>query len=297
MLAYSANKFQNRRMSKITVATQGQEASFHYEAVTRFFPTDEVEILGFDSFEATFGALASGHAEYAVSAVENSIHGAINIAYDLMDQPEMWICGEVYLHIEQCLIALPGTKLADITDVYSHFAALSQTRHYLDQHLPHADRHVHPDTGGAVADIKQWNQPHKAAIASAYAAEHYNLPILAANIETDPHNYTRFALLSRKRTVPETASKTTLLLQLQSHPGALHAALGIFAAHQLDLTTLVSRPVVGKPGIYQFFIDLNISANAPAFQQAVQEITATGDVIHVLGSYTPLNSLAQVSTK
>lgn len=277
------------------IATQGQPASFHYQAVDSFFPNQSVSIQGFDTFRETFEALATKQAEFAVVAVENSIHGAINESYDLLDQHHAWICGEVYLHIEQCLIGLPGASIAKITDVYSHFAALSQCREYLHHDLPQAKHHVHADTAGAVADVKKWNNPNKAAIASAYAADYYGLPVLAKGIETDTRNYTRFALLSREHQIPKDANKTSLLVQLHSHPGALHEVLGIFAIHNLDLTMLVSRPIIGKPGDYQFYMDIAASAALPNFLAAKQAICNLGCQVRVLGSYKPVNSLGELT--
>lgn len=277
------------------IATQGREASFHYQACEVFFKDQPHEVQGFDSFAETFESLQNGTTDYAVVAIENSIHGAINEAYDLLDQHHFWIAGELYLPIRQCLIGFAGTKLAEITAVYSHFAALSQCREFLDTKLSQAVRHVHPDTAGAVADIAQWANPHNAAIASAFAADYYHLEVLAANIETNHHNYTRFALLQREQQVSPHAAKTTLLLQLHSHTGALHEVLGVLAAHNLDLTMLVSRPIVGEPGNYRFYIDLTTAASNPAFRQAVQKITEAGNTIRILGSYHPLNTVEQLA--
>lgn len=281
----------------LTVAVQGRPASFHYQAARNFFAGQEITVKGFDTFTETFEAVANANADYAVVALENSIHGTINDTYDLLREHHLWINSEQYLHIGQCLITLPGVALQDITEVYTHFAALSQCRQYLETNLPYATRHVHPDTAGAVADIKKWGDPHKAAIASAFAAEYYRMPVLARNIETDHHNYTRFALLSREQKIPKDATKTTLLLQLHGTTGALHKTLGILAAHNLDLTMLTSRPVVGSPGTYQFFIDVASGSEAANFIAAANDIKAQGHYIRVLGSYLPLNTLEQVTVE
>ena len=280
----------------ITVAVQGREASFHYQAAQNFFADQEIHILGFDTFAETFDALTNKQADYAVAAVENSIHGAINEAYDLLREHQLWICGEQYLHIEQCLIGLPQATPETIIDVYSHFAALSQCRRYLDAQLPQATRHVHPDTAGAVEDVKQWNDPHKAAIASAYAAKYYGLPVLVPNIETNHHNYTRFALLSRTQETPSEATKTTILVELPGHVGALYQTLGIFAKHNLSLSMLTSRPIIGNPGSYQFIIDVTANAQSDDFQAARKEITAAQNSLRVLGSYKSLNTIEQVTS-
>lgn len=281
--------------SVLTIAAQGRPASFHYQAAKNFFAGQEITVMGFDTFTETFEAVTNAKADYAVVALENSIHGAINDAYDLLREHHLWISSEQYLHIGQCLITLLGVALQDITEVYTHFAALSQCRQYLETKLPHATRQVHPDTAGAVADIKKWGDPHKAAIASAFAADYYQLPVLAHNIETDHHNYTRFALLSREQKVPKDATKTTLLLQLHGETGALYKILGIFATHDLDLTMLTSRPVVGSPGTYQFFIDVASGSETASFMAAADDIKAQGHRLRVLGSYLPLNTLEQVT--
>ena len=89
-----------------TIAIQGEAASFHAIAAQQYFG-DDITFVSCETFAETFAALRSGKADYALSAIENSLYGSINEVYDLLQSNHFWICGEVYLRIEQCLIGLP----------------------------------------------------------------------------------------------------------------------------------------------------------------------------------------------
>jgi chorismate mutase/prephenate dehydratase len=204
--------------------------------------------------------------------------------YDLLLQHRPWIFGETYLRIHQCLMGLPGTKLSDITEVYSHIAALTQCDDFLTHQLPHAKRFEHVDTAGAAADVAQWQDPAKAAIASAEAARRHGLTILAPDIEAHHHNYTRFVALARdKREVPG-ASKTSIVLRTTHHSGALYHALSVFEQHGFNLTLLTSRPIIGQHQKYMFYLDFQARLNA-ATNSALSQLRAQGCDVAVLGSY------------
>lgn len=245
---------------------------------------ESITLLPCSSFEKVFQAVEQGGADFAVCAIENSLYGAINEVYDLLLKYKFWISGELYLKIEQCLIGFDG-PLADITEIYSHPVALAQCSSFLDATLPDADRHEHEDTAGAVADIKQSGDPHKAAIAGAHAAKLHDLKVLARGIENDKHNYTRFVILSAHPQVAASATKTSLLIDTRHTPGALYNALGAFASHDINLSMLTSRPIAGDPGHYRFYADVSIGAQEPAFINASTSIKAAGGIVNVLGSY------------
>lgn len=266
------------------IATQGQPASFHHQAVSHLFAQPH-QIISCATFPEVFEALRKKEAQAGVVAVENSLYGGLNEIYDLLLHDHAWISGEHYIPITQNLITLPGVRLEDIRDVYSHTVALPQCSIFLDKKLPHAERHIHEDTAGAVADIKKWGDPSKAAIASAFAAEHYGLPILVPHIENDRHNYTRFIALSPTPQPHPEATKTSLMLDARHAPGALYHALGTFAEQKINLTMLTSRPIVGDPGHYRFYIDVAVGEQTEAFQTAYNRITNEGYLLTILGSY------------
>jgi prephenate dehydratase len=182
------------------VAIQGQRASFHDQAAHLFFPNQTPTIIPKDSFDEVFAAVRNGQADYGVCATFNTIHDKIQESLQLLHTEPVEIIDEKELLIPQCLVGLPLAEVATITDVYAHFVALSQVKLYLAHQLPHAKIHLHADTAGAVADVAGWQDAHKAAIASQYAADYYNMKVLAKNIHGNDENRTRFVLFRRAAT-------------------------------------------------------------------------------------------------
>jgi len=268
------------------IAIQGEQASFHDIAARQFFGED-IEILACDSFAACFSALQSGQADRAIVAIENSLYGSINQVYDLLLKHHFPIVGEVFLHIQQCLIGLPGAAIQNIQEVHSHPVALAQCQKYLDEQLPGAERFERGDTAASVADIKTWNDPTKAAIGGTAAAELHGMEVLAKEIETNKQNYTRFVVLQREPAdVPE-ADKVSIILQTpkDTKSGALYRALGVFASRELNLLLLHSRPIIGKAWHYMFYLDVAATPDSADLKAALQELTDQGCDIKVLGNY------------
>jgi prephenate dehydratase len=184
----------------IFVATQGREASFHVMAVQKYFGKD-ARIVHCATFGEVFAHL--NECDFGIVAVENSISGAVHEVGDanvsvqeLIEDCDANVVGKVSLPIEQCLIAFPGTKLEDITAVYSHAAALKQCANFLQKNLPNAKQIEHEDTAGAVADVKAWGNPHFGAVAGRAAAELHGMQIVAADIGDRSHSVTTFAVIS-----------------------------------------------------------------------------------------------------
>ena len=265
------------------IAIQGQAASFHDVAAHQFF-TEPIELICCETFTDTFAALMDGSADAAMVAIENSLYGPINPVYDLLLSRRPWICGETYVRVHQCLVGLPGTKLEAVTEVYSHTAALAQCEAFLEDQLPRAKRFEHADTAGAAADVAVWNDPTKAAIASAAAAKHYGLEVLARDIETHHRNYTRFVALSRTEQSAQNANKTSIVLRTAHQSGALYRALGVFDAHHDNLTLLTSRPIVGEHQKYMFYLDFEAGLNRET-RAALDELKQQGCDVTILGSY------------
>lgn len=279
----------------MNIAIQGQHASYHDIATRRFFGDDARTVNCNLPFRNVFEQLSSGAVDYALVAVENSLYGSINEVYDLLLEYRPVIIGEVYLQISQCLIGFPGTKVSDITAVHSHPIALAQCEEYLDATLAHAERFEQNDTAGSVADIKEWGDLHRAAIASKSAAEYHGMEVLAESIESNRENYTRFVVLSKKAKSVEDANKTSLVLHTpaDTKPGALYRALGGFAERGINLLMLQSRPIAGKAWKYLFYLDVAASTEDTAFKDAIQDLKQQGCTITLLGSYVDAQSRAQ----
>ncbi len=267
-----------------TIAIQGDKASFHDLAAAQFFGPDSTRVFC-DTFSKTFDALDNESADYVVCAIENSLYGSINEVYDLLVAHDFHIIGEVYLRIEQCLIGLPGTKIAELTDIYSHPVALAQCEQYLETTLPNARRTEYHDTAASVELVATLKQPGAAAIAGEAAAILYGMEVLAPSIEDDTQNYTRFVVLSKDTAESANTTKTSLVIKTDHTPGALYNALGSFAKHNINLTKLQSRPIVGSAWNYNFYIDVATGGDTPAFNQALSELKNQDCRVTVLGSY------------
>ncbi|HUD10150.1 MAG TPA: prephenate dehydratase [Candidatus Saccharimonadales bacterium] len=270
------------------VAIQGEPASYHSQAAEKFFGKD-MELLCCKNFKATFTALAAGKADRAVMAIENSLYGSINEVYDLLLQHKTWIEGEVYLHIQHCLLGLPGTTLRDVKEVHSQAQALAQCEDYLDTRLPHAARFEEYDTAGSVQLIQQRGDRAAAAIASKQASEMYGLQVLARNIETHRQNYTRFVVLRRDKKIVPDASKTSIVITMASDtlPGSLQHALQAFASRNINLTMLQSRPITGRAWHYLFYIDIGVGLADKPLGEAMKEMKQQGCHVDILGTYAP----------
>ena len=268
-----------------TIAIQGAQASFHDQAAAKLFGADSQRRYC-ENFAQTFAALRDGTVDYALVAIENSLHGSINEVYDLLLQHHAVIVGEVYLRIEQCLLGLPGVQLATIQKVYSHPVALAQCEQFLNTKLAKAEREEYHDTAAAAEYVHNQANPALAAIASRQAALPHHLEVLVPSIETHHQNYTRFVALGRRGTPPlASPNKTSLVLELNDAPGALYHVLGVFAERSINLTKLQSRPVIGKAWHYMFYVDVELGDDSAQFGQVLDELANLHTKVMQLGSY------------
>lgn len=264
------------------VAIQGELASFHHQAAQEWFG-DDVSIVPCDSFEDVLDALDDSDATMAVIAVENSLYGSINEVLDLVESRRYPIVGEVFLRIKQQLIGMPDAPLSGISRVYSHPVALAQCEQYLDEHLPDAERIAYYDTAASVEFIKSKQNPSYAAIAGTLAGKLHELPVVQKDIEDNQANYTRFWVLGARGSCVERANKASLVITTDHTPGALARVLTLLAKHGANLTKLQSRPIVGQPWNYRFYID--IEAEEPHLTDAVTSLLQAGVQVTELGRY------------
>ena len=276
------------------VAFQGETGAFSEEAVGALFP--DAEAVPLPSFEAVFEATTNGDVNRAVIPIENSLFGSVHLNYDLLRAHELVITGELRLRIRHHLMAPAGVTLADVRRVYSHPQALGQCQVFLKEKLPQAEAVPAYDTAGAAKQIAEDGRPDAAAIASARAAAEYGLDVLAAGIESNHQNYTRFLALARPDDVPPTSVsdvgpdgrpfKTSLVYAMRRNvPGALFKSLAVFALRDLDLFKIESRPLVGHPGRYLFYLDVEGSTADAPVQRALDHLGEIAADLKVLGSY------------
>lgn len=277
------------------IAIQGIAGSFHEQAALEYFKDTELEFIECRNFHAVFEAVKNGKADHGVVAVENSLHGSISPVYRLLAQENLWVHGEVRLHISMCLIGKKQMELVELnqpqTTVLSHFAAFGQCERWLETNIPLAQQVEDEDTAAAVEKVMANNDEHMLAIASEHAAEMYDGVILQKNLNDDPDNYTRFFMIAKDAPKDTIANRTSIILQENSSDkaGTLYMALGTFAKLEINLSKLDSHPRPGKVRNYAFYIDFDEDLYSKKGQTAISELEAQGWKIKILGTYHAAN--------
>jgi len=270
-------------LPKRRVAFQGEPGAFSEEAAIKLL-SPEIETVPRPTFEAMFAAIADGAADLILAPVENSLAGSVYRNYDLLLESKLNIIAEVILPIAHNLIGPPGATIGQVRFVQSHPVALAQCTRFFEAH-PEITRVVAEDTGGSVREVVRAGDPRRAAIASRRAAEIYGGHILQSHLEDHRHNYTRFGLLSSEAAMPEGANKISLVVFLLHQPGALHQALQPIAQENINLVKIESRPIVGHPFEYCFYLDLMAAPQAPATEAALGELRRRTREVRILGCY------------
>jgi len=267
----------------VRIAFQGEPGAYSEAAIFEHFGTG-VQSLPCESFEQVFASVASGASEQGLVPIENSLAGSIHRNYDLLLQNSLEVVGERYLCVHHCLIALPGVELKDIRRVISHPQALAQCDATI-RSLGQVKAEAVYDTAGSVKILREGNDRALAAIASRQAAELYGMQVLAENIEDNPANITRFLVISPQAVEPGADAKTSIVFSLKNEPGSLFKALSVFALRDIDLTKIESRPLVGKPWEYLFYIDFAGSTQQDVVSRALSHLEEYATFLRVLGSY------------
>jgi len=265
----------------IRVAYQGEPGAFSETAVLALFPS--ADPVPRHAFRDVFRAVEEGAVDYGMMPIENSQAGSINDTYDLLARGTARIVGEVIVPVRHSLMALPGTGLGDVRRVISHPQALAQCQEYLER-LGVEVLAVH-DTAGAARLVAEERRESEAAIAAERAAAVYGLDVLASEIEDDPQNQTRFVAVSTAGEPVGEPTKTSLLFEVRSIPGALYRCLGPFAERNLNLSKLESRPLRGRPWEYRFYLDVDTGDRDEGFVAALDALREFTASLHVLGSY------------
>ena len=276
---------------KLKVAYSGVPGCFAEEAAVRYYAgldgverwQDVCELVPTGSFAAAFQAVADGKADRAVLPIENSSTGSILTNYDLITEYGFYIVGEQSIEVSQCLMAKPGTSIADITEVFSHQQGLSQSREYLSRY-PWKQTEVY-NTAFAAKMVAESERKDVAAIAAARAAELYGLTILQEKTNFKDINQTRFVVLAPEVHHSPDNNKVSLMVTLPHIPGSLCRLLSIFAREKINLLIIESRPVAHKNWEYLFFIDFSADTIDARIREILQEVSDFAQTLRVLGYY------------
>jgi prephenate dehydratase len=236
-----------------TVLYQGAEGAFsHIVAQRHLGPSYHYE--GRSTFSSVFKGLQMKEAVLAILPIENSLIGSIYEVYDLLGGlTSFQIVGEEFLRIEHSLMAF-DSNIKQIKQVLSHPKALQQCSQFFQNH-PEIQQIVFEDTAAAAREVALRKDPTLGAIASKEAADIYRLQVLCENLEDNVHNYTRFVVIGPQLRQSAECDKGTIQVTLQHRRGALLALLEVLDGLALNLTKIESRPWVGNPFEYIFYID------------------------------------------
>lgn len=275
----------NNNMS-LKVSIQGFEGSFHQIAARQFFGKDVV-VAPCATFREVVELTRNGETDASVMAIENSIAGSILPNYNLLHKSNLKIIGEVYLPIKQHLLVNPGVKLEDIREVQSHPMAIQQCLDYLVRYnwkLVETE-----DTALSAKHIHQHKNKHTAAIAGRLAAELFDLNVIAENIHTEKHNYTRFLVLQRIDRQVDNADKASISFNTDHSKGSLARVLTKIADGGINLSKLQSFPIPGSNWKYNFHADLEFETREQ-FETVIKNIESLTEAIKIYGVYKNGNS-------
>lgn len=282
----SANTASDPLTSPLRVGIQGYTGAFHEIASRRFFPDRALEIVPAHTFSDLIQNLLDGtEMDVGLMAIENTLAGSLMSNYRLLLDNSVKIVGEVFLRIEQNLLTLPGVQISDLQEVHSHPVAIAQCRKFFQQY-PEIHLVETVDTALSAREVKENQWRHIGAIASNLAADVYELETLAAGIETNKQNHTRFLVLEKDsgQAASPTANKVSVSFSVDHTVGSLYKVLAVLSAYNVNLTKIQSAPIIGKPWEYLFFVDFLVNGNM-SWQQALDAIRPITHELHVLGAY------------
>lgn len=266
------------------IAFQGEPGANSDTACRNVYPNMEPEPCA--TFEDAFDALERGDVDLAMIPIENTVAGRVADIHQLLPNSGHHIIGEYFLPIDFYLMALPGTRLSEITDVHSHIHALGQCRKVIRENGWVG--HIAGDTAGAARMIAERGDRSAAAISPKLAAELYGLDILKEKIQDADHNTTRFVILSREPEIPDVnagPAVTTFVFRVRNVPAALYKVMGGFATNNVNMTKLESYQIGGTFTATLFYADIEGHPEQQNVKYALEEMEFFSAEKRILGVY------------
>jgi prephenate dehydratase len=272
----------------LPIAYAGEPGAFAEDAVIAALGTDAPR-TPVGGFREVFEAVSRGAAEAGVVPIENLVNGTVRETYDLLLEFDPEISAEIVVPVDLCLAALPSVPLAAIQRVYSHIQALGQSERYL--RAKGWSLLTTYNTAGAGRFVLAQNDRAAGAVLSRRAAAGLGLEVLAESIQDVPDNRTRFVVIRARGRGPATAPdggtryRTTIAFGVRNEPGTLLRALQVFAAREINLSKLESRPSRSAAWEYVFWTDLDAHEDEPACAAALADLRAEATLVRTFGSY------------
>jgi chorismate mutase/prephenate dehydratase len=268
------------------VAYLGPAGTFSEEAALGYFGSSIVRVPC-ASIDEVMHAATAGAADFGVVPVENSTEGVVARSLDLFLTTPLFIIGETSLVVRHNLLRAGEPSLAGVQAVCAHPQALAQCHRWLSHHLPDAERR--PVASNAEGARLAGIDPVLAAIASQRAATEYGLHVVAPAIQDDPHNRTRFAIVTHPQRHPAPKASghdcTSLVVSVVNRPGAVHDMLVPLKDHGVSMSRFESRPARSGQWEYYFYVDIEGHPDEPRVEAALKELRAVCAFFKVLGTY------------
>ncbi|MBR5470652.1 MAG: chorismate mutase [Oscillibacter sp.] len=264
------------------VACQGVEGANSQVACDRLLPRGNIVYV--KTFSAVVAAAESGFCKFGVLPIENSSNGSVRAVYELLQDHKLSIVRSTRLCIRHELLTLPGVKMEDITEIYSHQQAIGQCSKFLNSLN---GVHVIPCDNTAVAAqmVAESGNRHAAAISSHPCTALYGLECINDQIQDSDNNYTRFICISKTPVIYAGANRISLIVSTDNRPGALYEILSKLAALDINMTKLESCPVTGRNFEFIFFLEIEASVQDPSVLAMLQELERNCSGFQYLGSY------------
>ena len=265
------------------VACQGVEGAYAQIACEKIFKSPM--IMYFKNFEGVFNAIEQGLCQYGILPIENSTAGSVKKVYDLMINRNFSIIRTFRLKIDHNLLANPGAKMADIKEIYSHEQAINQCSAFL-HNFPNVKIIPVENTAVAASMVAKSGRTDIAALSSRACEELYGLECLAANVQDEGNNRTRFICISKNLEIYPGADKTSIMMILPHKPGSLYRVLARMYALGINVIKLESRPIPDRDFEFMFYFDLETSIYSEEFVQLMCELDDLCEEFNYLGSYS-----------
>lgn len=264
------------------IACQGVEGANSQVACDRILPRGNIVYV--KTFEAVASAVESGLCKFGVLPIENSSNGSVRAVYELLRAHNLSVVRSTRLCIRHELLALPGVKLSDITEIYSHEQAIGQCSKFLNS--LNGVRVIPCDnTAVAAKMVAESGSRHAAAISSHPCAALYGLECVSDTIQDSDNNYTRFFCIAKDPVIYAGANRISLIIACDNKPGSLYEILSKLAALNINMTKLESCPVSGRNFEFMFFLELEASVQEPGVLPMLQELERSCASFNFLGSY------------
>lgn len=264
------------------IACQGVEGGNSQIACDRLFPRGHLVYV--KTFQAVVAAVESGLCKFGVLPIENSSNGSVRAVYDLLQEHNLTIVRSARLCIRHELLAMPGVKMEDITEIYSHQQAIGQCSKFINA-LSGVRVIPCDNTAAAAKMVSERKERNIAAISSHPCAALYGLECINDNIQDSDNNYTRFICITKEPIIYSGANRISLIISTDNKPGALFDILAKLAALGINMTKLESCPVTGRNFEFIFFLEIEASVQDPKVLAMLQELERNCSGFRYLGAY------------